>query len=632
MATIAVNKTYTSGNMSTTNNYVKFRVQIIENSYDDVANTSNVTVKVDAWRTNSGYTTNGSGSCKVTIQGTQYTQSISSSQNITYNSHTVIFNRTLSAVPHEDDGTLTLTTSTEWSINAQGSGSYTYTGTTSARTFNKALTTIQRGSTITCDSPVYMGSTQTVTVTQATAGFSHILYQVLPDSSRTEIGRYAGDKSYSWTLPDTTISDSITTTDRATYVLQCETYTANDYTGDAIITELAVTALVPTSYNPTVAVGTITEGNANIPNGWPLVIGYSKPVIPVTLTPKNGATVVKVGATIGNETVTANSSPSSLAFTNAITTANYTVYGDDSRGRSDSKSGTLSAVTYTAPALLSIDITRCDNDGTVNPVGDYVRILAKWTYDSVSGHNSATITVKKNGTTALTYNCSSNAPASPVDITIGNYISLSSSDSATFNVKLTDALENSELDQAVTKAAIPFSLYDDGTDMGATFGRMATQGGVNNWLDWGFITGTNVNLYDSSNGNVLKSLTAEQFFSPVVAWTNPDGDTTGFSTKTVTLTGHAATDYSYYEVIFNGLYTEVAYHSTGKIPIGINTSLSYLAVSSSNYRIRARGVTATTDGSGNIQLQFAQGYQWTGGSSTGSSNNICIPVQILLYG
>ena len=85
----------TSSNFSTSNQYIKYRIVVTENSYDITNNTSSVNVKVDAWRTNSGYTTYGTGTCYCTIDGTKYSQSISSSQEISYNSHTVLFNRTV---------------------------------------------------------------------------------------------------------------------------------------------------------------------------------------------------------------------------------------------------------------------------------------------------------------------------------------------------------------------------------------------------------------------------------------------------------------------------------------------------------------------------------------------------------
>ena len=60
----------TSSNFSTSNQYIKYRIIVTENSYSVANNTSNVTVKVQAWRTNQGYETYGTGTCYVNIDGT----------------------------------------------------------------------------------------------------------------------------------------------------------------------------------------------------------------------------------------------------------------------------------------------------------------------------------------------------------------------------------------------------------------------------------------------------------------------------------------------------------------------------------------------------------------------------------
>ena len=72
-----------SGNFATDNTYIVYWIEIIQNSQNIVNNTTNVTVKVWCKRTNTGYTTTGNGTCYCTINGTQYSASITSSQSIT---------------------------------------------------------------------------------------------------------------------------------------------------------------------------------------------------------------------------------------------------------------------------------------------------------------------------------------------------------------------------------------------------------------------------------------------------------------------------------------------------------------------------------------------------------------------
>ena len=97
----------TSSTFSTDNQYIKYRIVVTESNISIENNTSSVNAKVDAWRTNTGYTTTGNGTCYCTINGTKYSQSISTSQKITHNSHTVLFNRTVT-ITHGQDGKKTI--------------------------------------------------------------------------------------------------------------------------------------------------------------------------------------------------------------------------------------------------------------------------------------------------------------------------------------------------------------------------------------------------------------------------------------------------------------------------------------------------------------------------------------------
>lgn len=93
----------TSSTFPTDNQYIKYRIVVTENSTSIPNNTSSVTVKVQAWRTNTGYETYGTGTCYATIAGTSYSQSISSSKKITYNSYTTLLTKTVT-IAHNDDG------------------------------------------------------------------------------------------------------------------------------------------------------------------------------------------------------------------------------------------------------------------------------------------------------------------------------------------------------------------------------------------------------------------------------------------------------------------------------------------------------------------------------------------------
>ena len=151
----------TSSSFNTSNTYIKYRIIVTENSYSVANNTSNVTVKVQAWRTNSGYETYGTGTCYCTIDGTTYSQSILSGQKISYNSYTQLFSKSLT-INHNTDGTKAIYVSSYISHSRFDSTS---------QGFTVNLTNIPRSATIT-NAPNF-NDTQNPTITYSnTAGSS----------------------------------------------------------------------------------------------------------------------------------------------------------------------------------------------------------------------------------------------------------------------------------------------------------------------------------------------------------------------------------------------------------------------------------------------------------------------------
>lgn len=95
-----------SPTFGTSNQYIKYRIVVEESNTNIAANTSQVTVYVQAWRTNTGYTTDGYGTCYCGINGSSYSNSWAyrDGHAITYNSYTELF-RTTVTIPHNADGT-----------------------------------------------------------------------------------------------------------------------------------------------------------------------------------------------------------------------------------------------------------------------------------------------------------------------------------------------------------------------------------------------------------------------------------------------------------------------------------------------------------------------------------------------
>lgn len=408
-------------------------------------------------------------------------------------------------IPHNDDGTKTV--SWKWNCNTGTSvlGNISDSGT-------RALTTIPRASDISCNSPIVMGTTQTVTVTQKSTSFSHILYYKTSLGDYVEIGRNTGvlDNSYSWAVPDITASLPSATSDN--YTLRVLTYLNETYEGDALESLLTVVATVPASYVPTIEITNVIEGNSAVPSTFPYIVGYSKPKITTRFTGSAGSTCVSRSVNVGNETQTSTSTEQDVQFQMMLsllaTTNTIRANTTDSRGRKGSTTQTISAYAYVRPNI-QLDCTRCDVDGSVNALGDYIKVRAKWNYDSVNNKNSATIKTYQDGTLKNTYTPTSTSSSDWTELVI---ISASSTQQYTIRLDMTDLLDTASVSQIVSKAVLPLSTFDDGNELGVSFGRMATEEGFRNYMNEYVTSGKSFNLLDTNGRQVLKTIVMDKIF------------------------------------------------------------------------------------------------------------------------
>ena len=468
-------------------------------------------------------------------------------------------------IQHNDDGTKTV--SWKWNCDTGTSvlGNISDSGT-------RALTTIPRASDLTCNSPVTMGTTQSVSVVQKSANFSHILYyKTSLDSDWTEIGRNTSalDSTYSWNVPD--ITAQIPNSNSDTYTLRVITYLSGTYEGDTLETLLNVVANVPDSYVPTIEITNVVEGNSAIPSTFPFLVGYSKPNITTRFIGSAGSTVVNRGVRIGNEIIASQSSSQdvSMQFVNALTQTTNNVYATttDSRGRVGTATETISAYAYQSPNV-QMDYTRCDDDGIVNQLGEYLAVKLKWTYDSVGSKNSATIKIYINDTLEFTYTPSVISQQEWLQVAILDNIDIATQ--YDIRVAIEDLMTNAVVSGTVAKALVPYSAFDDDNGLGFALGRMATEEGFRQYMNEYVVSGKSFNLLDPNGKQVIDSITMDDFFGFV--------DDTTMNTAIQTAIDNIQDVYSTSEVKTNKvwidgkpIYRRVIQHTGSTITISANT-------------------------------------------------------------
>lgn len=431
----------TSAAMSTSNDRVKYKITITQNSQNVNNNTSNVTVSVRFYRTNTGYTTYGSGTVYCKINGTTYSASVTPSQKIT-NSGIVLFTKTLN-ISHNADGTKTLTASAWIDLNTPL--------TSSEQSYSQALTTIPRATTPTLSaSSVALGGSVTISLPRASSSFTHTLTYKFGNASGT-IGTDLGT-SASWS-PPLSLASQIPNTTSGVVTITCTTYNGSTKIGTKSVT---ITVTVPASVVPTISSIAVSEGvsglNAKI---GAFVQGQSKINLTITAAGAYGSSVTTYISKFGSSSF--NGASFSIENVNSSGSVTLAVTVTDSRGRKTTKNQTINVLAYQIPEIASFTGIRCNQDGTVNEDGQYVKLAYNYTISPLNNKNDKTITIAYRQVGASSYTTLKTESNYSADTTYVPSTVFSVDNSYEFKLTVADYFKTVKYDLEVTTA---FTLVD----------------------------------------------------------------------------------------------------------------------------------------------------------------------------
>lgn len=367
----------------TSNKYINYSVNSQELSYDINSNTSAVRIWIDGWRTNTGYTTTGSGTVYARINGVVYSAGITSSQKIT--STPIRLGTWDVTISHDADGSKAINV-TGWISHSQFSSSeqgYTHT-----------LTTIPRVSGVRCDGGTF-GSALTIYFDRKSDNFTHHLYYSLNGGPETGIGADYST-SATWT-PPLSLLNSVTGADSTTIMFRAYTFNGGTNIGSSTCT---CTVKIPTNIVPT-----FTSITATPVNSFGSLYLQGKSSIKLTI---NGASGV-YGSTIKTYSISGGDYSYS-GDKNTYTTGVVDKSGDitftatitDSRGRTASKTVKVTVTAYTLPTL-TFETYRCDSSGTKDIIkGTYIYVKPTFTYCVITGNAIKTKSIKINNTSKST--------------------------------------------------------------------------------------------------------------------------------------------------------------------------------------------------------------------------------------
>ena len=353
------------------------------------ANTSSVTVSVYS----RSYTINGNALADsyITVNGnTKSLAGISLSQSVSNLTDKLLTTYTVS-VPHNPDGTKSITIKANIEFNGTVSGKY-LSDITASKTVD--LDTIPRSSSLSVPTSVNTGSSLTSTITPSSSSFAHKIAFIIDGSFKyTSDFISPGTKTFAYTIPHSWLP-SVTSVQMT---VRLYTYTSTSATDYIARTDKTLTVNVPASIKPTVSTltATIVDGL-----GGYYVEGKSKVKLTATATAGSGSTLssyVFSGTNIsGNSTsLTSTSATVTSSVIKTDGSVTYSVVAKDQRpGReSDAKTTSITVYPYAKPQITSITAQRCLADGTLDGNGTYAKVTVKTSYSSVNGANKRVLTL-----------------------------------------------------------------------------------------------------------------------------------------------------------------------------------------------------------------------------------------------
>jgi hypothetical protein len=446
----------TSSAMSTTNDKIKYKITITQNSQSVANNTSNVTVSVRVYRTNTGYTTYGTGTVYCTINGTQYTEAITSSDKIT-SSGIVVFSKTLN-ISHSADGTKTLATSARITHDQFSSSSQSY---------SQKLTTIPRATTPTVSaSSVNMGASITINMPRASGSFEHTLTYKFGSATGT-IGSELGT-SKAWTVP-LSLASQIPNGTSGTCTITCKTYNGSTLIGTKTV---SFTAKVPASVVPSISSLAVSEGVSGLSakfGGY--VQNKSTAKVSITAAGSYSSTIKTYKTTVAGKSYSGRSFTSGVLSSSGTVTISTTV--TDSRGRTATKSSTITVLAYTAPKISTFTAYRANGLGARDENGTKALARIKFAISAVGDKNDKSYIVEYKPKSSDTWEQAEAGSVYSYDSNMMLDLGLSTDTSYDLRLSVKDYFGTAV---ALAEVATAFTLLDfHSSGKGIAFGKVSEQ-------------------------------------------------------------------------------------------------------------------------------------------------------------
>lgn len=286
-------------------------------------------------------------------------------------------------VSHNADGTKSIALTAEWDCGFDSS----YTPRHLSLSETVTLTTIPRASTATTSGST-LGKILTITIKRASSSFTHKLYYTCGSVKDKLIAENVGT-SYSWNAPPLSLAQQAPNAETVALTLTVKTYNGSTYVG---AWSTSVKLAVPSTVVPSLSVAiSDPTGVSNTYGGY--IQLRSKVKVDITASGVQGSSIksysIKVGsiyaATSASGTTDYLPGSGELTVSCAVT---------DSRGRTTTKTQSISVLAYRKPAITAISAARCNANGTANRAGTYGKVTFSGAITSLSAKNTAAYAVQ----------------------------------------------------------------------------------------------------------------------------------------------------------------------------------------------------------------------------------------------
>ena len=377
---------------TTSNQYITSKIEW--SSVKNVSkNNSLVTASLYYMRTNTGYTTSGTGTFMVSIDGSK--KPVQKHISIAYNTWTLVLTET-KTITHSGDGTKRITISAGGSIPAT-----TLSSTSCSREVD--LDPIPRASTLdslSCLTSYFTGELTFKYTPKSTSFYNKVNISINVGGEYVGIrGIEVGQKSASQqTMSFTLSTDELASIynrfpniDKGSLRVMLRTYSDSGYTnqiGDSSYKDILLYIPNDSTTKPSVSMSLSPVHSLNSTFSGLYIQGKSKVKADFT------GSSAKYSSTIDSYSMTVSglgtyNSPYQSGWLSKDGSVTVTGSARDTRGYSASIDKTITVIPYSKPSVIpygeekSIVCARCTTDGTLSPSGTFLRIKAGRRYSRV---------------------------------------------------------------------------------------------------------------------------------------------------------------------------------------------------------------------------------------------------------